>query len=62
MLPMPSQSRSVSFTPPTPRSVAKPDMKSVKANSNKVKVKETKQVSPVNFDDVMAVSSDFDSS
>jgi len=61
MLPMPSQPRSVSFTPPTPRSLAKPDMKPVTANSKKVKVKDMKQVSPVNFDDVMAVSSDLDS-
>ena len=59
MLPMPSQPRSVSFTPPTPRSLAKPDMKPVTANSKKVK--DMNQVSPVNFDDVMAVSSDLDS-
>ena len=59
MLPLPSPSRSVSFTPPTPRSVAKHDMKPIKSTSKKVKGKETKQ--PVNFDDVMAVSSDLDS-
>ena len=57
--------RSVSYTPPTPRTLSRTDVGpwSVKHGSKKVKKeKEVKEAPSINFDDVMALSSDVDSS
>ena len=59
------QPGTVSFTPPSPRTSAKPNPNpapiSAKPSKSGKKSKEVDKTGPVNFDEVMVVSSDLDS-